>query len=115
MNQATKCIEPATQLPCTTPPGLHKPWTWIQPRGDQELLARLQDGFLLAVHERERENLCSVAHARIKALLEDRAKLIAALSQFGNTRLTVGNELHREFVSCLDNAFALLRELGEAS
>ena len=54
-----------------TPVGLCKPWQWVQPRNDDELLARLRDGFMLAVHERERENLCSVAHGRIKAMREE--------------------------------------------
>lgn len=53
------------------PLGLRKPWQWEQPRDDDELLARLRDGFMLAVHERERENLCSVAHGRIKAMREE--------------------------------------------
>lgn len=62
------------------PPGLRKPWQWEQPRGDDELLARLRDGFMLAVHERERENLCSVAHGRIKAMREE----IAFLERFAD-------------------------------
>ena len=53
------------------PLGLAKPWRWEQPRDDDELLARLHDGFSLAVHERERENLCSVAYGRIKAMRKE--------------------------------------------
>lgn len=55
------------------PIGLRKPWQWEQPRDDDELLARLRDGYMFAVHERERENLCSVAYGRIKlAIIQDR-------------------------------------------
>ena len=54
----------------TTIPGLAVPWTWIQPRSDAELIERLKQGAEYAVHERERENLCSVAARRIAELLE---------------------------------------------
>lgn len=50
-------------------PGLAKPWVWIQPRSDAELLRRLRDARDYKVHERERENLCSVAHSRLQELL----------------------------------------------
>ena len=43
------------------PPGLRKPWAWIQPIGIDNLIARLQDARDLAVPDRERENLCSMA------------------------------------------------------
>jgi hypothetical protein len=49
-------------------PGLAQPWRWIQPRNDEELIKRLQQAADYMVHERERENLCSVAAYRLKAL-----------------------------------------------
>jgi hypothetical protein len=49
-------------------PGLAQPWRWIQPRNDEELIKRLFEAADYMVHERERENLCSVAAYRLKAL-----------------------------------------------
>ena len=44
-------------------------WTWIQPVGIDALLSRLADARDFAVPERERENLCSVAHGEISRLV----------------------------------------------
>lgn len=55
-------------------PGLAKPWAWIQPNDDAELIDRLLQAADYNVHERERENLCSVAAHRLKDLLAERAK-----------------------------------------
>ena len=49
-------------------PGLAKPWAWIQPKNDAELVRRLCQARDYRVHERERENLCSVAASRLHAL-----------------------------------------------
>lgn len=54
--------------PAATPPGLRRPWVWVQPKDRAELLQRLLDARDLRVHERERENLCSVAHGEIRTL-----------------------------------------------
>lgn len=54
------------------PPGLVTPFVWIQPRTDAELLKRLAEARDYNVNERERENLCSAAHDRLKALLTER-------------------------------------------
>lgn len=51
--------------------GLKKPWTWVEPRGTEELIQRLVEASEYNVHERERENLCSLAAAKIKKLSED--------------------------------------------
>lgn len=51
-------------------PGLANPWVWIQPRTDKELLERLAQARDYNVHERERENLCSVAHYRLAELMK---------------------------------------------
>jgi len=45
-------------------------WTWVQPRSREDLLARLLAARDLSVPERERENLCAVAHAEIAGLSE---------------------------------------------
>ena len=47
-----------------------QPVTWVQPVGIDALLLRLADARDLAVPERERENLCSVAHGTITKLVE---------------------------------------------
>lgn len=61
------------------PLGLAKPWQWVQPANDADLIARLIEAREYAVHERERENLCSVAAAQL-ALAEERiGRLEAAL------------------------------------
>ena len=55
-------------------PGLAKPWRWIQPRGTDEILKRLLEAREYSVDERERENMCSVAHGeivRLRALVPD--------------------------------------------
>lgn len=49
--------------------GLAQPRRWVQPRTDAELIERLRQAAEYAVHERERENLCSTAAARLSALL----------------------------------------------
>ena len=56
-------------------PGLARPWKWTQPANDQELLERLAQARDYRVCERERENLCSVAHGRLAALLSDRCSV----------------------------------------
>lgn len=45
-------------------------WTWVQPIGIDAILRRLALARDLAVPERERENLCSVAHRTISNLTE---------------------------------------------
>lgn len=52
-----------------TIPGLAVPWKWVQPPTDAELIERLLQARDYAVHERERENLCSCAAVRLKQLL----------------------------------------------
>ena len=49
------------RYPQPIPVGLRKPWKWIQPKDLDDLIARLHQAADLAVHERERENLCQVA------------------------------------------------------
>lgn len=49
--------------------GLAKPWVWVQPKTTQELIQRLLEAREYMVHERERENLCSVAALELQALL----------------------------------------------
>lgn len=66
------------------------PWQWVQPPDDAALVARLRDARDLAVPERERENLCGVAAGRIAALLSDRARLIAALTDAANKLRALG-------------------------
>lgn len=44
------------------PVGLRKPWVWMQPKDQAELVQRLLEAREYAVHERERENLCSMAY-----------------------------------------------------
>ena len=46
-------------------PGLAKPWVWIQPKNDAELIDRLLQAADYNVHECERENLCCVAAYRL--------------------------------------------------
>ena len=55
--------------------GLRQPWQWVQPVDDAALVARLIEARDYAVHERERENLCSVAAIRIDALCAENAEL----------------------------------------
>ena len=45
--------------------GLATPWKWIQPSGSVEIKQRLLEARDFNVHERERENMCSVAHGHI--------------------------------------------------
>ena len=52
-------------------PGLAKPWCWIQPKGTDEILRRLLDAREFSVDERERENMCSVAHGEIVRLRDE--------------------------------------------
>ena len=82
-----------------TPLGLRKPWQWEQPRGDDELLSRLRDGFMLAVHERERENLCSVAYGRIKAMRAEIALLKGQLPPLTDVMYHAVRGLELEFTS----------------
>lgn len=49
------------RYPEPIPVGLRRPWKWIQPKDLNDLIARLHQAADLAVHERERENLCQVA------------------------------------------------------
>lgn len=55
------------------------PWTWVQPRDRKDLLLRLADARDFAVPERERENLCSVAHGEIVHLAAVNTDLLTAL------------------------------------
>ena len=64
--------------PTTPDLGLITPWKWVQPT-NSELVSRLIEARELNVHERERENLCSVAAGRIVALERTNAELVAAL------------------------------------
>lgn len=57
------------------PVGIRKPWQWVQPHGTDEILARLADCRDLNVSERERENMCSVAHEEIKRQAADIGRL----------------------------------------
>jgi len=66
-----------------------EPWTWIQPRDTDDLVRRLLEASDLAVPERERENLCSCAHAAIKGL---QLQLVARHSEYENAR----DQLERE-------------------
>ena len=89
-----------TSMDNKLPLGLRKPWQWVQPHGDDELLARLRDGFMLAVHERERENLCSVAHVRIKEMREE----IAFLERFADAPdMKTGNTTRDELRETIAN------------
>ena len=56
------------------PPGLREPWEWIQPLTIKEILSRLRVARDCRVPERERENLCSVAHETIEKLLAERTE-----------------------------------------
>lgn len=47
-----------------------QPWIWVEPIGIDALLLRLADARDFAVPERERENLCSVAHGTITKLVD---------------------------------------------
>jgi len=51
-----------------TPLGLRQPWQWVQPHGTAEIKRRLLEARELRVHERERENMCSVAFGEIERL-----------------------------------------------
>jgi hypothetical protein len=62
-------------------PGYHaakqrESWTWVQPVGIDALLSRLADARDFAVPERERENLCDVAHSTISRLAEALSDLV---------------------------------------
>lgn len=70
-------LNPGIPMPC----GLRDPWTWHQPKDRAELLQRLAEARDLNVNERERENLCSVAHGEIQMLAQDNANLHELLSQ----------------------------------
>ena len=56
------------------------PWTWVQPKDRNELLQRLEDARDLNVPERERENLCGVAHGEIMKLATLNSELLAVVS-----------------------------------
>jgi len=62
-----------SRTPNRIPVGLRKPWQWFQPETTSELITRLIEASDFLVHERERENLCSVAAAKIRTLDEDLA------------------------------------------
>ena len=53
-------------------PGLARPYAWIQPVTYEQLLERLAQAREYAVNERERENLCAVAHDELNTLLSER-------------------------------------------
>lgn len=48
--------------------GLRDPWQWVQPRTTDEILNRLLECRQFHVHDRERENMCSVAIGEITRL-----------------------------------------------
>jgi len=60
-----------SRTPNRIPVGLRKPWQWFQPETTSELITRLIEASDFLVHERERENLCSVAAAKIRTLDKD--------------------------------------------
>ena len=60
-----------SRTPNRIPVGLRKPWQWIQPKTTSEIITRLIEASDFMVHERERENLCSVAAAKIRTLDKD--------------------------------------------
>ena len=62
-------------------------WTWVQPKNQDELLARLADARDLNVPERERENLCACACAEIKRL----SRIITGTKAFCADRWDVGD------------------------
>jgi hypothetical protein len=47
-------------------PGLAKPWIWIQPKNDADLIRRLIEAREYAVHERERENAMPKPPGRLR-------------------------------------------------
>ncbi|MCR4300849.1 MAG: hypothetical protein NUV51_04500 [Sulfuricaulis sp.] len=53
-------------------------WTWVQPKNQDELLARLVEARDLKVPERERENLCACALTEIRRLQQETLDLHAA-------------------------------------
>ena len=57
------------------PIGLRKPWRWVQPQTTTELINRLIEARDFNVHERERENLCSVAAAKITEMDDELVSL----------------------------------------
>jgi len=77
---APNLMERVTAAVTAPTPGLAAPWKWIQPRGTDEILKRLADARDLAVPERERENMCSVAHGEITRL-RDQVKALTAVLQ----------------------------------
>ena len=58
-------LPPDAQTPII---GLRSPWAWVQPRDTAEIKQRLLEARDFMVHERERENMCSVAHGEIERL-----------------------------------------------
>lgn len=55
-------------------------WKWIQPTQDQ-ILPRLRDCFELNMCERERENMCSVAHGEIVFLRAENERLKESIAE----------------------------------
>ena len=51
--------------------GLRQPWAWVQPKSVAEIKQRLLEARDFKVPERERENMCSVAHGEIVRLERD--------------------------------------------
>lgn len=72
--------------------GLAKPWVWVQPKNDEELVSRLLEARDYAVHERERENLCSCAAIRLTALISDNTRLLDAIQALTTATATRGFE-----------------------
>ena len=62
-----------SRTPNRIPVGLRKPWQWIQPKTTSEIITRLIEASDFMVHERERENLCSVAAGKIRTMDKDLA------------------------------------------
>ena len=84
-----------SRTPNRIPVGLRKPWQWFQPETTSELITRLIEASDFLVHERERENLCSVAAAKIRTLDKD---------------LTAANERLREAEKDARKMYSLLQE-----
>ncbi len=85
--------------------GLRQPWQWVQPLDDAALVARLIEARDYAVHERERENLCSVAAARIGALRAENERLRGALHKIGYEPIGAPEATHSQVLDgCIEIA-----------
>ncbi len=80
------------------------PWTWVQPKDQAELLARLAKARDLNVPERERENLCACAHTEI-------VRMVAQLEGLRGLEQRLRERYHSR---CADELAALLQEATRA-